>query len=377
MARQRCQLARIGAFVEREEDDREVALVAVPVEQRAQRLHVIGAGGNIGALVAAEGVEQRPIVVAARSGVELHDQSVIQAHSGHLGQHLRAEQLGIARGRVAVADAIEQRFRIAMRQVGGGGGGVAVVARSGAHLDEEGAALAVGGEIAVPGPAVFAGQLFQPQQVARKPFELGIDHRIGAIGGDDPAVPLAVANGAMVLERIERAFGGGQHLEAIAVEQRPRTEVVARQRLGDDIEIQIAGFRIQPDRQAEHLVEHPVEPHPARRAAKQVVVFGQDTPGGARIGGASANPQILQLHTLRIEHAEQVMVGHQQQFGGIFERGVLGEPLRIGMPVRADDRQAGDVPIQHLRDGPGRRVRGEQPIGVKVQGVRHAIRSLC
>ena len=48
MAGQRRQLARIGGLVEGEEDDREVALVAEPVEQRLQRRDIVGRARDVG-----------------------------------------------------------------------------------------------------------------------------------------------------------------------------------------------------------------------------------------------------------------------------------------------------------------------------------------
>ena len=65
MAGERRQLAPIGALVEREEDEREVLLVAVEVEERLEVAHIIGAGGDVGAHVAAEAGVERGVVVAA------------------------------------------------------------------------------------------------------------------------------------------------------------------------------------------------------------------------------------------------------------------------------------------------------------------------
>ena len=95
MAGKRRQLARIGAFVEREEDDREVAFIAVFAEQWAEVRHIIGPHRDVGALVAAEAGEQRRVVVAATAGVDLHHQPIVEAHAGHFGEHLGAEQLRI------------------------------------------------------------------------------------------------------------------------------------------------------------------------------------------------------------------------------------------------------------------------------------------
>ena len=95
MPGQRRKLARIGAFIQREEDDREPGLVSEPVEQRTQRMDVVRPGRNVRALVPPEGVEQAPIVVAQAAGMDLHDQPVIHAHRRHFRQHLRPEQFRI------------------------------------------------------------------------------------------------------------------------------------------------------------------------------------------------------------------------------------------------------------------------------------------
>src|SRR5437588_2187263 len=51
--RERREFARIGSLVEREQDERQVALVAEAVEQGFQRAHIIGSRRNVGAHVAA------------------------------------------------------------------------------------------------------------------------------------------------------------------------------------------------------------------------------------------------------------------------------------------------------------------------------------
>src|SRR3546814_1832872 len=49
--------------------------------------------------------------------------------------------------------------------------------------------------------------------------------------------------------------------------------------------------------------------------------------------------QLLQRNALAVEHAEDVMIGDDQQACRIAEGGVVGEPGGIGMAVRRDDRQ--------------------------------------
>src|SRR3546814_15598169 len=66
--------------------------------------------------------------------------------------------------------------------------------------------------------------------------------------------------------------------------------------------------------------------------------------------------QLLQRNALAVEHAEDVMIGDDQQACRIAEGGVVGEPGGIGMAVRRDDRQMLDLRIQPPRDRPRGRV---------------------
>ncbi len=83
------------------------------------------------------------------------------------------------------------------------------------------------------------------------------------------------------------------------------------------------------------------------------------------------NAELLERNALRIEHPEQVVIGSQQQLGRVAERFVAGEPRRIGVTVRADDRQAGDGAIEFARDCAGGGIRGKQPVGMQIQRSRH------
>jgi len=65
------------------------------------------------------------------------------------------------------------------------------------------------------------------------------------------------------------------------------------------------------------------------------------------------------------------MVGMEQQFRRIAEGRVAREPGRIGMPVRADDRQVGYLLIESARDLALRQVGGEQSVGGEQQRARH------
>jgi hypothetical protein len=77
MAGERGEFAGKGGLVKGEHDDGQIALVAETVEQRLQREHIVGRGRDIAALVPAEGVEDRWIVIAHRSWMDLHDEPAI------------------------------------------------------------------------------------------------------------------------------------------------------------------------------------------------------------------------------------------------------------------------------------------------------------
>ena len=372
MTGQRCQLARINRFVEREENDREIGIVAVPGQQRLQRMHEIGAAGHVGTLVAPEAREHRRIVVAERTGVDLHHQAILRAHRRHLGEHLRTEQLGIGGGDIGADHPREQRLSLGRRQVRGLRGRVAVIGRGRPMPSEEGAALAVRGEIAGPAEHILAGQLAEPDQIVAKALEFGIDHRIGAIGGEHAPLPARCRDGLVMLERVERRFGGGDHLDAEPFEQRARAEFGGGEARRDVVVIMVGGAGIELDIQPEGLGEDPVEPHPRGRAPEQMIVPGQDAPGLARIdrrcGSARhrCQPKRFQRNSLAVEHAEHVMVRLQQQRGRILERRIAGEPGRIGMAMRADDRQITDRVIKPPRDRADMGVDREKPVGVKL-----------
>ena len=61
------------------------------------------------------------------------------------------------------------------------------------------------------------------------------------------------------------------------------------------------------------------------------------------------------------------MVGDDEQLRWIGERRVVGEPLRIGVPVRAQDRQFGDRRMKLAGDRAGLRFGGKQTVRVQAE----------
>src|SRR5215472_8136280 len=88
MTRKRRQLARVGALVQREDDQLQVVLIAEAIEQRLQSTDKVGGPRNVGAAVAAVRLEKAPVVIAKAAGMKLHHETILEAHARHLSQHL-------------------------------------------------------------------------------------------------------------------------------------------------------------------------------------------------------------------------------------------------------------------------------------------------
>src|SRR6185503_17102910 len=105
-------------------------------------------------------------------------------------------------------------------------------------------------------------------------------------------------------------------------EQCAGTELRPRETPIDVIERAVGRFCREAFGAAEHRRERVVEPDPRRRAAKQVIVPGERAPYLARValdGAAVAprNAEILEPDPLAVEHAEDVVVGRDEERGGI------------------------------------------------------------
>ncbi len=314
-------------------------------------------------------------MVAERAGVDLHHQAVVQAHAGHLGEHLGAEGLGLGRRGGAGHHRAEQGLGLDGRQVECGGGGMAVVGGGGAHRGEGGAADAVGFEVAGPGADVLAAQFREPDQGVLEGLVLAVDHRVGAVGGDDAAAPVSGAQLAVMDQVVRRALSGGQDLDFEPFEEGAGAEGGRLQGRVHDVVVVIGRSRLQGHGQAEQLGEDVVQPDRRGRAAEKVEVGREQAPGRARIAArrlaAPGHPQALQGNALRIEHAEQVVVGGQQQVRRVVEGFVVREPGRVGVAVRADDRQGPHLAVEPPGDGPRIRIGRQQAVFVEDERAGH------
>ena len=189
VAGERRELAAVGALVEREQDQREVRLVAEAIEQRLQRAHIVGAGRNVGAHVAAEALEERRVVIAEGARMDLHDEPVVEAHPRHLGQHLAAKGLRFVGRKIAAQDVVEQRRRVVIREVRRARRRVPVIGGGRTEALEVVPALAVRFQIAAPGQRIALGDVAEPFDVVLKTVRIRIDDGIRPIGRNDAAVP--------------------------------------------------------------------------------------------------------------------------------------------------------------------------------------------
>ncbi len=309
-------------------------------------------------------------MVARGTRVNLHHQPVGEAHPRHFRQHLRPEGLGVGeRGRAGPHAAIE-RGRVFGREVGGLRGRVAVVGRGAADRLEIGAARRERGEVVFEAREIAIRYPREGGEIVAKARKSGIDDGIGAEGGQDPAAPAARLDAFMPLEVVERTVGGGQRLDLEALEQGAGPEFRPLQAGRDMIVDPVAAFLRQPLGDAEDFGEGVVQPQPRGRAAEQLEVLGENPPDLSRVGldraaVDSGHADLLGADSLAVEHAVDIVVRDDEEPRRIGERRVLREPARIGVAVRAHDRQVFDGPVKLARHVPHRGLRWEQAVGMK------------
>ena len=348
------ELAGVGGLVEGEEDEGEAGVVAVLVEQGVEGADVLRGGRDVGALVGTELPEDGLVVVAYGAGVKLHDEAVVEAHACHFGEHLGLKEGGIFGGGAAGVDAGVEVRGFDGAEVGGEGCAVAVVGGGGAVVLEEGTAVAEGVEVAGPGGGVFAGDLAESGEVLAKVGGVGVDDGVGAEGGEDAAVPAGALDGLVVCERIEGGVGGGEGFDVKAIEEGSWEELRSFEGAVDGVVDFAAVVFGEALADAEEGLEGEVEPEAGGGSAKQVVVTGEDAPDlagvGSEGGGVPGNAEGFKRDALRVEHAEDVVVGLDKEGGGVGEGLVFCEPSGVGMAVRREDGSVADGFIEAMSE---------------------------
>ena len=221
-------------------------------------------------------------MVAVRARVELHHQPVLDAHGGHLDEHLPAERLLAGRVERARQRAIEQSLRRHRVDRGRVRRRVPVIGGGGAERDGEFPAVEQRGEVVVPPGGVAPGDLAEALDVVGVHLVVGIDHRVRSERRDHPAGETVGGETLVVGEVAQCSVGRGDDLDAEPVEQRPGPERVVGEAFGDAVVRGIGRLAGETGRDAEHVAQHMIHPEPRRCAAEQMEVLGKRAPDVSR-----------------------------------------------------------------------------------------------
>ena len=138
---------------------------------------------------------------------------------------------------------------------------------------------------------------------------------------------------------------------------------------GDDVVVLVGVFRAEAPGEAELVFEGVVEPEAGGGSAEEVVVPGEDAPDLAGVGAFFAvdlgDAEGFEGDSLRVEHAEDVVVGLDEELGGIGKWLVEREPGGVGVAVRRDDGQVAYGFVESCGDGACLSVRGKQPVVIQ------------
>ena len=178
----------------------------------------------------------------------------------------------------------------------------------------------------------------------------------------------------MPFQIVQRAFRGGDHLDAEALEQGAGAELGTLQAIGDLIVGLVCRFGRQALCHAEHVLESVIQPHARRSGAEQVIVRGKDAPDLAAVrlrpaAVSARHAEAFQLDALRAEHAEDVVIRGDEELGRVRKGIVFCKPARVRMTMRADDRQILHAFVKAARNAADTGFNGEQSVRIQQ---RHA-----
>lgn len=120
-----------------------------------------------------------------------------------------------------------------------------MVGRGGTVRCKKRTPLPMRAQVAIPGQHILASECAELLQCTDKLLVFRVHHRVGAIRRHHPSLPTAGGNRCVVVQGIQRRFGGGDHLDIEALEQRSRQEARRLQRSGDVIVIMVGGAAIE------------------------------------------------------------------------------------------------------------------------------------
>ncbi len=148
----------------------------------------------------------------------------------------------------------------------------------------------------------------------------------------------------MLVERVGGGVGRGQHLDVPRLEEPARGEARRGERSLDLVVDALGRAAVQLFLHAKDAGQLVRQPQAGGGAAEEVEMVGKGLPALARVVDVQ---QLRVGHALRVEHAQEVVVGGDEQGQRISEVIVRqGEERRVHVPMRRDDRQRADAGIQ-------------------------------
>ena len=286
---ERGDLARVVRLVDGEQHDVQARFESVALEQRTDAVGEPGRDRDVVPGVGAELPQRRRAVVAQHSGVDRHDESVVDAHARHLQEHVPAEQAPLRGIRRSGEHLFEQPGGIRLVEVGREQLLHAVVGRDGAVPDEVLAPRFERGEVAGE-----RGRLAGGREECGDPIGelrgIRVEVLVGPERRKDPGLDVRTAQGGMVGEIVERIVRGGEHLDPESLQQRERPVVGLSELAADLVEGRVGGVRAEWVVDAEHRGERLLDPVAGRRSREHVPVRRDRAPDLARVsrGGSEA-----------------------------------------------------------------------------------------
>ena len=197
----------------------------------------------------------------------------------------------------------------------------------------------------------------------------GVEILVGPERGEHAAGERRVGGERCVhREVVHGVVGGGEHLDAEALEQGARAVRGVAESSGDLVVDGVGrlgrGLDVDVEERGE-LVRQPV----ARcGAGVEVPMARERAPGLARVGGpAAADAEGREVDACGVQQARDVVVVRDEQVGRVGERLVIEQQRRGDVAVRGDDRQLRHRFVQPPGDVAGGRIGGEQPVGIEMQ----------
>jgi hypothetical protein len=277
------------------------------------------------------------VVAAAHARVQGHDQPVVTGHAGHLQQQVPPQ-----RHRFGLACLAGQGGPVDPGGVGGlervgADVDVAVVGGDGAVLDEVAALRLQRRHEAVVVPGVEVGHLAEAGH-RLCPAGLGrLQVAVGPEGRDDPPGEGRVGGQRGVGRQVVGGVvGGGQHLDAEAVVQRPRPVVVLGQPVRDLVVDGVGRLGGRTEGDLEDLGQLRLQPVADRRAPEGVPMPAEQPPHLAPLGfgeRAAAHPEGVQRDPAGVQQPGDVVVRGHQQARRVGERLVVDQQSGVDMAM--------------------------------------------